>query len=192
MTSTETARSSGVGHRKSSSKSSSSTISIITPTTSTPSGSPTTAMPVDVNGLSDNMEQTHVNGTTKEARRALMKRKASTPMMPAFMVSAPGKVIVFGEHAVVHGKVGHTSPLVVHLLIVGHRPPLQQRSLYDHISSSPLSQNQDAPSHCDFRTSAWPTLGILMTCHGKHFHTLPRKSTIMIWLRLSTRSCGQL
>jgi mevalonate kinase len=26
-------------------------------------------------------------------------------MMPAFMVSAPGKVIVFGEHAVVHGKV---------------------------------------------------------------------------------------
>jgi hypothetical protein len=26
-------------------------------------------------------------------------------MLPAFMVSAPGKVIVFGEHAVVHGKV---------------------------------------------------------------------------------------
>ena len=26
-------------------------------------------------------------------------------MMPAFLVSAPGKVIVFGEHAVVHGKV---------------------------------------------------------------------------------------
>ncbi|KAI9789782.1 MAG: Mevalonate kinase [Peltula sp. TS41687] len=31
-------------------------------------------------------------------------RRASSPMMPAFMVSAPGKVIVFGEHAVVHGK----------------------------------------------------------------------------------------
>lgn len=26
-------------------------------------------------------------------------------MMPPFMVSAPGKVIVYGEHAVVHGKV---------------------------------------------------------------------------------------
>ncbi|KIH88348.1 mevalonate kinase [Sporothrix brasiliensis 5110] len=36
--------------------------------------------------------------------RYRMNRKASSPMMPAFMVSAPGKVIVFGEHAVVHGK----------------------------------------------------------------------------------------
>ncbi|EXJ65433.1 mevalonate kinase [Cladophialophora yegresii CBS 114405] len=31
-------------------------------------------------------------------------RKSSSPMAPAFMTSAPGKVIVFGEHAVVHGK----------------------------------------------------------------------------------------
>ncbi|CAK7273037.1 Mevalonate kinase [Sporothrix epigloea] len=36
--------------------------------------------------------------------RYKMSRKASSPMMPAFMVSAPGKVIVFGEHSVVHGK----------------------------------------------------------------------------------------
>ncbi|KAL4913459.1 ribosomal protein S5 domain 2-type protein [Aspergillus aurantiobrunneus] len=33
-----------------------------------------------------------------------MQRKASSPLAPAFMVSAPGKVIVYGEHAVVHGK----------------------------------------------------------------------------------------
>ncbi|EEP79899.1 conserved hypothetical protein [Uncinocarpus reesii 1704] len=37
-------------------------------------------------------------------RRPNMLRKPSSPMAPPFMVSAPGKVIVFGEHAVVHGK----------------------------------------------------------------------------------------
>lgn len=37
-------------------------------------------------------------------RPAQHERSYSTPMAPAFMVSAPGKVIVFGEHAVVHGK----------------------------------------------------------------------------------------
>lgn len=37
-------------------------------------------------------------------RRPLIDRKKSSPMMPAFMTSAPGKVIVYGEHAVVYGK----------------------------------------------------------------------------------------
>ncbi|KIW01723.1 mevalonate kinase [Verruconis gallopava] len=37
-------------------------------------------------------------------KRPDAKRKVSSPLMPAFMVSAPGKVIVYGEHAVVHGK----------------------------------------------------------------------------------------
>lgn len=41
---------------------------------------------------------------TNGVHRPAMARKASSPMAPAFMVSAPGKVIVFGEHAVVHGK----------------------------------------------------------------------------------------
>ena len=35
---------------------------------------------------------------------AAMYRRDSTPLMQPFMTSAPGKVIVFGEHAVVHGK----------------------------------------------------------------------------------------
>ncbi|KKK23810.1 hypothetical protein ARAM_001525 [Aspergillus rambellii] len=42
--------------------------------------------------------------TTNDSQRKAMTRKASSPMAPAFMVSAPGKVIVYGEHAVVHGK----------------------------------------------------------------------------------------
>ncbi|KAK2748318.1 Mevalonate kinase [Myotisia sp. PD_48] len=37
--------------------------------------------------------------------RTRMGRKPSSPMAPPFMVSAPGKAIVFGEHAVVHGKL---------------------------------------------------------------------------------------
>ncbi|KAL4787360.1 ribosomal protein S5 domain 2-type protein [Aspergillus varians] len=42
--------------------------------------------------------------TNSHPKRIPMQRKASSPLAPAFMVSAPGKVIVYGEHAVVHGK----------------------------------------------------------------------------------------
>lgn len=47
-----------------------------------------------------------VNGHSKEIslRPNPSLRKSSSPMAPAFMTSAPGKVIVFGEHAVVHGR----------------------------------------------------------------------------------------
>ncbi|PHH60224.1 hypothetical protein CDD81_1924 [Ophiocordyceps australis] len=38
------------------------------------------------------------------ASRLALDRRQSSPMAPTFMVSAPGKVIVFGEHSVVHGK----------------------------------------------------------------------------------------
>jgi len=57
------------------------------------------------NGLNDSMANASLNGNNKKSQRKKMDRKKSSPMMPAFMVSAPGKVIAFGEHAVVHGKV---------------------------------------------------------------------------------------
>ena len=62
---------------------------------------------------SKNMSPSRVDGDSKEGHRIMGNalnprpfhdRKYSSPMMPAFMTSAPGKVIVFGEHAVVHGK----------------------------------------------------------------------------------------
>ena len=55
------------------------------------------------NGLSNGVP--YVNGNKPLAQRLKMERRMSTPMAPPFMVSAPGKVIVFGEHSVVHGKV---------------------------------------------------------------------------------------
>jgi hypothetical protein len=54
---------------------------------------------VNVNGITNGTSSLRINTRRK------MNRKKSSPMMPAFMVSAPGKVIVFGEHSVVHGKV---------------------------------------------------------------------------------------
>lgn len=59
--------------------------------------------------------------------KAKMERKMSSPMAPPFMVSAPGKVIVFGEHAVVHGKramaaaISLRSYLLVTTLSKSHR-----------------------------------------------------------------------
>jgi len=81
---------------------------IETPSDTSPSPSPSLEMPsrtsshTDINEVSEKMANTEINGSRK--KRVLLHRKQSSPMMPPFMVSAPGKVIAFGEHAVVHGK----------------------------------------------------------------------------------------
>ena len=48
-----------------------------------------------------------------------MERKSSSPMAPTFMVSAPGKAIVFGEHAAVYSQpaIAAAIPLRSYLLV---------------------------------------------------------------------------
>ena len=67
--------------------------------------------PASVNGwilpdedVEDEMEALKASGFEAKSERPGVQRKTSSPMMPAFMTSAPGKVIVYGEHAVVYGK----------------------------------------------------------------------------------------
>lgn len=102
---------------------SSSTTSLQIDTPSESSRSPSLDMPPRTNGngavegLTVEMADTAINGSGKN-RRSGLNRKQSSPMMPPFMVSAPGKVIVFGEHAVVHGKVRDRVRIRVVVLIL--------------------------------------------------------------------------
>jgi hypothetical protein len=62
-----------------------------------------------IHHLEEELEKSNLGEwSTKPAVNGGLDRKPSSPMLPAFMVSAPGKVIVYGEHAVVHGKVRAT------------------------------------------------------------------------------------
>ncbi|KAJ9220675.1 hypothetical protein DTO027B5_2202 [Paecilomyces variotii] len=58
-----------------------------------------------------------------------MRRKASSPMAPAFMVSAPGKVIVYGEHAVVHGKAAMAAAISLRSYLLVTTLSKSQRTL---------------------------------------------------------------
>ncbi|KAL9126057.1 MAG: hypothetical protein Q9217_004835 [Psora testacea] len=52
----------------------------------------------------DDMGGPKVKAEISDHTKVSSGRKLSSPMNPAFITSAPGKVIVYGEHAVVHGK----------------------------------------------------------------------------------------
>ena len=55
--------------------------------------------------MNGRVQNPKVSETSNGVRRhQSISSSMGTPLIPPFMVSSPGKVIVFGEHAVVHGK----------------------------------------------------------------------------------------
>ncbi|EME39713.1 hypothetical protein DOTSEDRAFT_75380 [Dothistroma septosporum NZE10] len=75
----------------------------------------------------DVQTETSTSAANGHARIPYHKRKESNPLAPPFIVSAPGKTIVYGEHAVVHGKaaiaaaISLRSYLLVTTLSKSHR-----------------------------------------------------------------------
>lgn len=52
--------------------------------------------------------------------RSRIHRSSTVSQLPSFMVSAPGKVIIYGEHAVVHGKVRSNPSIFLHHSFTKH------------------------------------------------------------------------
>lgn len=128
----------------------------------------------------------HAGETRTLAERLNIHRKQSQPMAPPFMVSAPGKVIVFGEHSVVYGKVGCASPQIRPFRVAARakgrmltdiyflRLPLLLRFLFDLTSMLRPSPNRSEQFPSDSLISTLSILGTLTTCPGR-LSTTPRR-----------------
>lgn len=79
-------------------------------------------------------------------KRPIMTRKASSPMAPAFMVSAPGKVIVFGEHAVVYSKSAMAAAISLRSYLLVTTLSKSQRTITLNFRDLGLSHTWDIDS----------------------------------------------
>ncbi|KAJ9488116.1 hypothetical protein VN97_g5187 [Penicillium thymicola] len=86
--------------------------------------------------------ETH-EAIAREPKRPTMTRKASSPMAPTFMVSAPGKVIVFGEHAVVHGKAAMAAAISLRSYLLVTTLSKSQRTITLNFRDLGLSHTWD-------------------------------------------------
>ncbi|KAF1815678.1 mevalonate kinase [Eremomyces bilateralis CBS 781.70] len=84
----------------------------------------------------------HDDGRT----RSPLGRKDSSPLMPPFMVSAPGKVIVYGEHAVVHGKAAIAASISLRSYLLVHFLSKSRRTVSLLFPDIGLSHTWDIPA----------------------------------------------
>ncbi|BCS24084.1 mevalonate kinase [Aspergillus puulaauensis] len=80
---------------------------------------------------------------TSDLKRIPMQRKASSPLAPAFMVSAPGKVIVYGEHAVVHGKAAMAAAISLRSYLLVTTLTKSQRTITLNFRDTDLNYTWD-------------------------------------------------
>ncbi|KAL3438895.1 ribosomal protein S5 domain 2-type protein [Aspergillus tetrazonus] len=81
--------------------------------------------------------------TTPDQKRIKMQRKQSSPLAPAFMVSAPGKVIVYGEHAVVHGKAAMAAAISLRSYLLVTTLSKSQRTITLNFRDTNLNHTWD-------------------------------------------------
>ncbi|OJD28717.1 mevalonate kinase [Diplodia corticola] len=82
--------------------------------------------------------------------RPLAVSQNSKPLAPSFMVSAPGKVIVYGEHAVVYGKAAIAASISLRTYLLVTFPPKSNRIISLHSPDVDLNHTwniDDLPWH---------------------------------------------
>ncbi|EWC44619.1 hypothetical protein DRE_06608 [Drechslerella stenobrocha 248] len=82
----------------------------------------------------------HIRARSASRTRRLSYMKTMEPELPDFMVSAPAKVIMYGEHAVVHGKVRCNCRSAVRHL------PRDKRTVTLHFADIDLNHTWDIES----------------------------------------------
>lgn len=102
-----------------------------------------------------------VNGHSKDLplRPSISPRKSSSPMAPAFMTSAPGKVIVFGEHAVVHGKAAMAASISLRSYLLVTSLSKSQRTIqlvFPDVGLDHTWNIEDLPWHVFSKTGRKP------------------------------------
>ena len=166
------------------------------------------------------MAKMAVNGTPKTngvkhlptRDRQANGRKQSSPMAPAFMTSAPGKVIVFGEHAVVHGKAAMAAAISLRSYLLVTTLSKSQRTVtlvfpdvgLDHtwnIEELPWNSVKKKPRYYDLVTSLDPELVEAMQPHldrisshlsgeKRKIHQAAASSFLYLYLCLGSQSAA--